>query len=127
MFNQEDLSIFGATGEGVPNPRVGHIHPYPTRHHGPIWTQPQAGYPYRSSTYVRPSFNGMGAPVLPIDLTPEQIAAEAQRRGMVMALAGLAAAAVLAWGMGAFGKNPKSMLPQWMAKNARRRRHRRAR
>lgn len=58
MFNQEHVGIFGETYRGVPNPHVGHVHPYPTRYHGPIWTQPQAGYPYRPATYVQPPFTG---------------------------------------------------------------------
>lgn len=117
MFNQEDLSIFGATMEGVPNPRIGIQHPYPTRFHGPIWTQPQAGYPYRSSTYVRPSFNGMGDTTL-----AEMFQSSAQTSATVAAVALVAGAAVVLYGMGAFGRKPKSMFPQWMAPNRRRRR-----
>jgi hypothetical protein len=30
---------------GVPTPYVAHVHPYPTRFHGGIWTRPQFGFP----------------------------------------------------------------------------------
>jgi hypothetical protein len=30
---------------GVPNPFVAHVHPYPTRFHGAIWTRPQFAFP----------------------------------------------------------------------------------
>jgi hypothetical protein len=30
---------------GVPNPFVAHVHPYPTRFHGAIWTRPEFAYP----------------------------------------------------------------------------------
>jgi hypothetical protein len=30
---------------GVPTPYVAHVHPYPTRFHGGIWTRPVFGYP----------------------------------------------------------------------------------
>lgn len=31
--------------DGVPTPYVAHVHPYPTRFHGGIWTRPQFAYP----------------------------------------------------------------------------------
>ena len=70
MFNQEDIGIFGDTQQGVPNPRVGHVHPYPTRYHGPIWTQPQAGYPYRAASYVQAPFVGYGLDACPRSESP---------------------------------------------------------
>ena len=30
---------------GVPTPFVAHVHPYPTRFHGAIWTRPQFAFP----------------------------------------------------------------------------------
>jgi hypothetical protein len=59
-------SIFGRTYNGVPNPKVPHLHPYPTRYHGPIWTWPVFGHgnepSWREQVYVSPSFLGLGAP-----------------------------------------------------------------
>lgn len=51
-------SIFGDTYHGVPNPLVPHVHPYPTRYHGPIWTMPQATFPYVERPYARVPFSG---------------------------------------------------------------------
>lgn len=34
---------------GVPTPYVAHVHPYPTRYHGGIWTRPVFGFPYVTS------------------------------------------------------------------------------
>jgi len=34
---------------GVPTPYVAHVHPYPTRYHGGIWTRPVFGFPYVKS------------------------------------------------------------------------------
>lgn len=31
---------------GVPTPYAVHVHPYPTRYHGGIWTRPVFGLPY---------------------------------------------------------------------------------
>lgn len=53
--------IFGDVSEGVPNPLVPHVHPYPTRYHGPIFNQPQASLPYLVNPYAVPPFSGMGA------------------------------------------------------------------
>lgn len=52
--------IFGDTSEGVPNPLVPHVHPYPTRYHGPIWTQPQAMKPFIPTPYARAPYAGVG-------------------------------------------------------------------
>jgi hypothetical protein len=57
---QEDLSVFGDTIDGVPNPLIGHVHPYPTRYHGPIFNQPQAMQPYRERPYGVAPFTGVG-------------------------------------------------------------------
>ena len=49
---------------GVPSPMKTHVHPYPTRFHGGIWTRPVFGFPWvRTPHYViRPSeLTGMGA------------------------------------------------------------------
>jgi hypothetical protein len=34
---------------GVPTPYVSHVHPYPTRYHGGIWTRPVFEFPYVES------------------------------------------------------------------------------
>jgi hypothetical protein len=62
---QEDLSIFGDTIDGVPNPLIPHVHPYPTRYHGPIFNQPQAMQPYRERPYGVAPFTGVGADPVP--------------------------------------------------------------
>lgn len=36
---------------GVPSPEVAHVHPYPTRYHGGIWTRPEFGMPYLPRPY----------------------------------------------------------------------------
>lgn len=51
-------SIFGDTYRGVPNPLVPHLHPYPTRYHGPIYDVPQATFPYRERPYAVAPFAG---------------------------------------------------------------------
>jgi hypothetical protein len=53
--------IFGDTSEGVPNPLVPHVHPYPTRYHGPMWVQPQAMKPFLPTPYARAPYAGLGA------------------------------------------------------------------
>lgn len=54
-------SIFGDTYNGVPNPMVPHVHPWPTRYHGPIFTNPGVAKPtYRERDYAKPPFMGMG-------------------------------------------------------------------
>lgn len=52
-------SIFGDTYNGVPNPNVPFVHGYPTRYHGPIWTQPMPGFQYRANTYTKAPFLGV--------------------------------------------------------------------
>ena len=50
---------------GVPNPWAVHVHPYPTRFHGGIWTRPQFGYPSvdRPTNVARPThLRGLGTP-----------------------------------------------------------------
>jgi hypothetical protein len=58
---QEDLSIFGDTVDGVPNPLIGHAHPYPTRYHGPIFNQPQFTQPWKERPYAVAPYSGLGA------------------------------------------------------------------
>jgi len=53
-----ETDIFGAVAQGVPSPYVPHIHPYPTRFHGPIFTQPQFGRPYRANPYTVAPYAG---------------------------------------------------------------------
>ena len=50
---------------GVPSPVVTHVHPYPTRYHGGIWTRPVFGMPWVEGNHAvfRPSqmaIQGMG-------------------------------------------------------------------
>lgn len=53
--------IFGDTSQGVPNPLSPHVHPYPTRYHGPIFNQPMFGRPYVDNGYMVPPYSGVGA------------------------------------------------------------------
>lgn len=49
---------------GVPSPYTTHVHPYPTRFHGGIWTRPVFGFPWARTPHfvIRPSeLTGMGA------------------------------------------------------------------
>ncbi len=98
MFNQEDIGIFGDTQQGVPNPRVGHVHPYPTRYHGPIWTQPQAGYPYRPASYVQAPFVGYGQDVAQVAIN------EVVLRGLIV----IGVGALLLWGASRVMKKQRS-------------------
>jgi hypothetical protein len=52
--------IFGDTSEGVPNPLVPHVHPYPTRYHGPIFNQPQFTRPFVQNPYATAPYAGLG-------------------------------------------------------------------
>lgn len=52
--NPDHESIFGDTYQGVPNPVVPHVHPYPTRYHGPVFMTPQATFSYRDRPYTVP-------------------------------------------------------------------------
>ncbi len=48
---------------GVPSPYITHVHPYPTRFHGGIWTRPEFGLPYVRAPFAvfRPSqMQGLG-------------------------------------------------------------------
>lgn len=42
-FIRSDL--MGPYPAGVPNPQTWHVHPYPTRYHGGVWTRPVFGFP----------------------------------------------------------------------------------
>lgn len=57
--------IFGDTYGGVPNPRIPHEHPYPTRFHGPIYSYPRFYQPYRQQSFMVPGgyvgTSGLGA------------------------------------------------------------------
>jgi hypothetical protein len=54
-------SIFGDTWAGVPNPNIPHIHPWPTRYHGPNYTVPDvANLTYVYRPYAKAPFVGMG-------------------------------------------------------------------
>lgn len=50
----EHQSIFTDTYHGVPSPTIPHTHPYPTRFHGPIYTTPRFGLPYREGSWQAP-------------------------------------------------------------------------
>ncbi len=56
----DQRSIFGPTADGVPSPNVAHVHPYPTRYHGPIWWTPKFGLPYRSNPMAVAPYAGLG-------------------------------------------------------------------
>lgn len=52
-------SIFGDTYAGVPNPTIPHVHPWPTRYHGPNFTVPgTADLPYVQNPYASTPFAG---------------------------------------------------------------------
>lgn len=51
----EHQSIFTDTYQGVPNPQIPHLHPYPTRFHGPVYGVPRFGLPYRPSPWQVPT------------------------------------------------------------------------
>jgi len=68
---QEELSILGDTYPGVPNPLVGHTHPYPTRFHGPNWNQPMFGQPWVETPMVGVPFTGIGDDAPPTFPLPE--------------------------------------------------------
>jgi hypothetical protein len=62
LISADRESIFGDTYDGVPNPNVPHVHPYPTRYHGPNWTIPNvAQNSYRIRPYAVPPYSGFGA------------------------------------------------------------------
>ncbi len=58
---------------GVPSPFATHVHPWPTRYHGPIYTRPVFTFPYETAPqavfkpddfnafYGRPATAGLGA------------------------------------------------------------------
>lgn len=58
VIDPDRQSIFGDTYAGVPNPRVPHLHPYPTRYHGTNLTMVQPGLPYVEQPYAVPPFAG---------------------------------------------------------------------
>ncbi len=61
VFPPTHDSIFGDTYHGVPNPNVPHVHPYPTRYHGPNYTVPgTANDSYVERPYALPPFVGVG-------------------------------------------------------------------
>jgi hypothetical protein len=71
MIRSDKASIFGDTYNGVPNPQVGHLHPYPTRYHGAIFTTPRFGLPFIANPYARGPYSGFsgtsgGVPVAPL-------------------------------------------------------------
>lgn len=62
VFPPEQDSIFGMTYQGVPNPNVPHVHPYPTRYHGANYTVPgTANISYRQTPYTKAPYMGVGA------------------------------------------------------------------
>lgn len=52
--------------EGVPTPYVAHVHPYPTRFHGGIWTRPVFGMPQMQTPTT------VFLPPRDIDMQPDQ-------------------------------------------------------
>ena len=59
----EHQSIFTDTHHGVLNPNIPHTHPYPTRFHGPVYTVPTFGLPYRQQSWQVPA--GLPTPPAP--------------------------------------------------------------
>lgn len=53
-------SIFGDVSRGVANPNIPYKHAYPTRFHGPIWTQPEDVPRYQPASYAVPPYAGFG-------------------------------------------------------------------
>lgn len=53
-------SIYGDTYNGVPNPMVPHVHPYPTRYHGAKFDYPQPSFRYVAAPYSAAPFAGLG-------------------------------------------------------------------
>ena len=53
---------------GVANPYVVHVHPYPTRYHGSVYTRPEFGLPYvvRPQGVLRPANFSRSWPQAPI-------------------------------------------------------------
>jgi len=67
VFPPSQDSIFGDTINGVPNPNVPHVHPYPTRYHGPNYTVPGAAdISFVERPYARTPYFGFGAAPAPI-------------------------------------------------------------
>lgn len=59
MESEARNTIFGDTRNGVPSPTIPHVHPWPTRYHGPVNTVPVFGRPYRSQPYQDEKQSGM--------------------------------------------------------------------
>ena len=51
MAKPTHQSIFGDTYHGVINPNVPHVHPYPTRYHGPNYNVPRFYGPYQPQSW----------------------------------------------------------------------------
>ena len=66
-------SIFGDTYGGVPNPNVPHVHPWPTRYHGPNYTVPGQPNAYVERPYAKVPYFGIGAAPI-FDLSGSQLA-----------------------------------------------------
>lgn len=58
MTRSDQDSVFGHTYQGVPNPQVPFEHPYPSRYHGPIFTEPRFGLPFQANPYAMAPFSG---------------------------------------------------------------------
>jgi hypothetical protein len=65
-------SIFGDTENGVPSPLVPHVHPYPTRYHGPIFNQPMFSQQLAINPYALAPYAGLDAAPFPL---PEGVTA----------------------------------------------------
>jgi hypothetical protein len=101
--------IFGNVAQGVPSPYVPHIHPYPTRYHGPIFTQPQFGRPYRANPSAVAPYAGVG------DESGESAAPNplSKLAGMVgVGIVGAAVCFAAVWVYAAVWKKPHRSLPR---------------
>ena len=58
MRRSDEDSIFGYTYQGVPNPQIPYTHPYPTRYHGPIFTEPRFGLTYQANPMAVAPYSG---------------------------------------------------------------------
>lgn len=66
----DQASIFGHTYQGVPNPQVPYEHPYPTRYHGPIFTEPRFGLPFESNPMSVAPYSGLESIFNPLQSSP---------------------------------------------------------
>ena len=108
-------SIFSDTYDGVVSPLVPHVHPYPTRFHGPIYNYPRFDRPYRAQSfmvpgnYLNPNLAGFGADQT-IELPPVVITGELNpwyKNPLYIGLIAVAALGAAAYFVSATSKAPR--------------------